>query len=68
MPVFHPEPTPILSSFRAVPKLPNDLGSGNATLKTIEYLHRSKMVVVGGLIVDSPGDTRESVEANLALP
>ncbi|MBV9202324.1 MAG: B12-binding domain-containing radical SAM protein [Alphaproteobacteria bacterium] len=43
----------------------NGLRSGNATLKAIEYLHRNKMVVVGGLIVGSPGDTRESVEANL---
>jgi anaerobic magnesium-protoporphyrin IX monomethyl ester cyclase len=43
----------------------NGLKSGNATLKAIDYLHRNKMVVVGGLIVGSPGDTRESVEANL---
>src|SRR5215467_12337425 len=43
----------------------NGLRSGNATLKAIEYLHRNKMVVVGGLIVGSPGDTRESVEAHL---
>ena len=38
---------------------------GNATLKAIEYLHRNQMYVVGGLIVGSPGDTRESIEANL---
>src|SRR5215467_5376593 len=43
----------------------NGLRSGNATLKAIDYLHRNKMVVVGGLIVGTPGDTRESVEANL---
>ena len=43
----------------------NGRKSGNATLKAIEHLHRNKMIVVGGLIVGSPGDTRESVEANL---
>jgi anaerobic magnesium-protoporphyrin IX monomethyl ester cyclase len=43
----------------------NGPNSGNATLKAIEHLHRNKMIVVGGLIVGSPGDTRESVEANL---
>ena len=39
--------------------------TGNATLKAIDYLHRNQMFVVGGLIVGSPGDTRESIEANL---
>lgn len=39
--------------------------SGNASLKAIEYLHRHKMYVVGGLIVGTPDDTRESIEANL---
>ncbi len=43
----------------------NGRKSGNATLKAIEHLHRNKMIVVGGLIVGSPGDTRQSVEANL---
>jgi anaerobic magnesium-protoporphyrin IX monomethyl ester cyclase len=38
---------------------------GNATLKAIGYLHRNKMLVVGGLIVGNPDDTRESIEANL---
>jgi len=38
---------------------------GNATLKAIDYLHRNKMYVVGGLIVGNPNDTRESVNANL---
>ena len=38
---------------------------GNATRKAIEYIHRNKMYVVGGLIVGNPNDTRESVEANL---
>src|SRR3954467_4826345 len=43
----------------------NGKKTGNATLKAIEYLHRNQMYVVGGLIVGSPGDTRESIEANL---
>ena len=43
----------------------NGQQSGNATLKAIDYLHRNQMYVVGGLIVGSPGDTRESIEANL---
>src|SRR5207248_6087028 len=43
----------------------NGRKSGNATLKAIEHLHRNKMIVVGGLIVGNPGDTRESVETNL---
>lgn len=38
---------------------------GNATIKAIGYLHRNKMLVVGGLIVGNPDDTRESIEANL---
>ncbi len=38
---------------------------GNATIKAIDYIHRNKMYVVGGLILGNPGDTRESVEANL---
>ena len=38
---------------------------GNATIKAIEYLHRNKMYVVGGLIVGNPDDTLQSIEANL---
>ncbi|HZE69252.1 MAG TPA: radical SAM protein [Pyrinomonadaceae bacterium] len=38
---------------------------GNATIKAIDYIHKNKMYVVGGLIVGNPNDTRESVEANL---
>jgi radical SAM superfamily enzyme YgiQ (UPF0313 family) len=38
---------------------------GNATIKAINYIHRNKMYVVGGLIVGNPDDTRESIEANL---
>ena len=41
--------------------------TGNATLRAIEYLHRNKMYVIGGLIVGSPNDTAESIEANLAF-
>ena len=40
---------------------------GNATLQAIDALHRNGMYVVGGLIVGNPGDTRDSVEANLAF-
>ncbi|HEX4786035.1 MAG TPA: radical SAM protein [Candidatus Sulfotelmatobacter sp.] len=43
----------------------NGQNTGNATLKAIDFLHRNQMYVVGGLIVGSPGDTRESIEANL---
>jgi len=39
--------------------------TGNATIQAIEALHRNKMYVVGGLIVGNPGDTGESIEANL---
>jgi anaerobic magnesium-protoporphyrin IX monomethyl ester cyclase len=39
--------------------------TGNATLNAIDHLHRNGMYVVGGLIVGNPGDTRESIEANL---
>jgi radical SAM superfamily enzyme YgiQ (UPF0313 family) len=39
--------------------------AGNATMKAIEHLHRNKIHVIGGLIVGNPGDTRESVNANL---
>jgi anaerobic magnesium-protoporphyrin IX monomethyl ester cyclase len=43
----------------------NGQKTGNATLQAIDYLHRNDMYVVGGLIVGNPGDTRESIEANL---
>lgn len=43
----------------------NGKKTGNATLQAIEYLHRNKMYVVGGLIVGNPDDTRQSIEANL---
>src|SRR5207302_10291877 len=39
--------------------------AGNATLQAIEYLHRNRMYVVGGLIVGNPDDTPESIAANL---
>jgi anaerobic magnesium-protoporphyrin IX monomethyl ester cyclase len=38
---------------------------GNAALEAIDLLHQHGMFVVGGLIVGNPGDTRESIEANL---
>jgi radical SAM superfamily enzyme YgiQ (UPF0313 family) len=37
----------------------------NATYTAIDYLHRHKMYVIGGLIVGNPDDTRESIAANL---
>ncbi|HXG93746.1 MAG TPA: radical SAM protein [Blastocatellia bacterium] len=43
----------------------NGKQSGNATIKAIDYIHRNKMYVVGGLIVGNPDDTRESIETNL---
>lgn len=45
----------------------NGHDAGNATLGAIDWLHRNKMYVVGGLIVGNPDDTRESIEANLAF-
>ena len=44
----------------------HDNNNGNATLRAIEWLHRNKMFVVGGLIVGNPDDT-QSIEANLAF-
>jgi radical SAM superfamily enzyme YgiQ (UPF0313 family) len=41
--------------------------SGNATLRAIELLHGAGLYVVGGIIVGNPGDTRESIETNLAF-
>jgi radical SAM superfamily enzyme YgiQ (UPF0313 family) len=41
--------------------------AGNATWAAIAHVRRHGMYVVGGLIVGNPGDTRESVEANLAF-
>jgi radical SAM superfamily enzyme YgiQ (UPF0313 family) len=40
---------------------------GNAAAKASGVLRRNGMLVVGGLIVGSPDDTRETVEANLAF-
>jgi len=41
--------------------------SNNATVKAIDCLHQNGMYVIGGLIVGNPGDTLESIEANLAF-
>jgi radical SAM superfamily enzyme YgiQ (UPF0313 family) len=38
---------------------------GNATLDAIGVLHRHGLLVVGGLIVGNPDDTREAIAANL---
>jgi radical SAM superfamily enzyme YgiQ (UPF0313 family) len=40
---------------------------GSATDRAIDVLHRYGMLVVGGLIVGNPGDTRESISANLSF-
>lgn len=37
----------------------------NATRRAIDYIHRNKMYVIGGMIVGSPDDTIESIETNL---
>jgi radical SAM superfamily enzyme YgiQ (UPF0313 family) len=41
--------------------------AGNATTTAIEHLHRHGLYVVGGLILGTPDDTLESIEANLAF-
>jgi len=41
--------------------------TGSATLRAVDLLHRHGLYVVGGLIVGNPGDSRESIEANLAF-
>ncbi len=43
----------------------NGRSTGNATLKAIGALRKNKMYVVGGLIIGNPGDTRDSIKANL---
>ena len=40
---------------------------GNAAVTASDVLRRNGMLIVGGLIVGSPDDTRETVEANLAF-
>ncbi|HXW92694.1 MAG TPA: radical SAM protein [Terriglobales bacterium] len=45
----------------------NGRSQGNATVRAIEYLHRNKMYVVGGLIVGNPDDNSQSIHANLAF-
>lgn len=40
---------------------------GNASRQAIEVIQRNGMYVIGGLIVGNPGDTRESIAANLAF-
>jgi len=45
----------------------NGHDAGNATIRAINWLHRNRMYVIGGLIVGNPEDTRESIEANLTF-
>ena len=40
---------------------------GSATERAVDTIHRHGMLVVGGLIVGNPGDTRASIDANLAF-
>jgi radical SAM superfamily enzyme YgiQ (UPF0313 family) len=40
---------------------------GNATTQAVDVLHRHGLLVVGGLIVGNPDDTRDAVAANLAF-
>lgn len=42
-------------------------GRRSAPLDAIEVLHRHGLLVVGGLIVGNPDDTRESIATNLAF-
>jgi len=39
----------------------------NTTLAAVDVLHRHGLLVVGGLIVGNPDDTRSSIETNLAF-
>ena len=39
----------------------------NTTLAAVDVLHRHGLLVVGGLIVGNPDDTRASIETNLAF-
>jgi radical SAM superfamily enzyme YgiQ (UPF0313 family) len=41
--------------------------SGNAAADAVDILHRHGMLIVGGLIVGNPDDTREAIAANLAF-
>jgi anaerobic magnesium-protoporphyrin IX monomethyl ester cyclase len=56
-----------LAFLRATSKNTNREGGrkDNATIKAIDYIHKNRMFVVGGLIVGNPDDTSESIEANL---
>jgi radical SAM superfamily enzyme YgiQ (UPF0313 family) len=39
--------------------------AGNAAIAAIDYLHRNKIYVVGGLIIGNPNDTYASLDTNL---
>ena len=41
--------------------------TGNASTSAVDILHRHGMLVIGGLIVGNPDDTREAIAANLAF-
>jgi radical SAM superfamily enzyme YgiQ (UPF0313 family) len=56
-----------LGFLRARAKNRERRSGGNASVKAAELVRRHGMYVVGGLIVGNPGDTRASIEANLAF-
>lgn len=39
--------------------------TGNAAIAAIDYLHRNRIYVIGGLIIGNPADTRVSLNTNL---
>ena len=43
----------------------NGKHAGNATIRAVDFLHKYKMYVVGGLIVGNPEDSVKSIQANL---
>jgi anaerobic magnesium-protoporphyrin IX monomethyl ester cyclase len=59
-----------LALLRATAKNARRVGGrrvGNASTTAIDLLHEAGLSVVGGIIVGSPGDTREAIETNLAF-
>ena len=57
-----------LAFLKARPRTPSAKAAAPSAarrMRAVDVLHRHGMLVVGGLIVGNPGDTRESIEANL---
>ncbi len=55
----------LLKAGRKNTKRVNGKRTGNAAIDAVRHIRRNGMYVVGGLIVGNPGDTRETIEANL---